>query len=89
MRRRGLLLTPEETEPPAELASLEHLMATGGVLSAAAAQEQRPLPQRPVVAAVAGQTALAAQEVPEVLVPRVPVPSPLPMEASRLVYLLS
>ena len=33
-RRHGLLLTPEEIEPPQELAALEHLMATGGIMAA-------------------------------------------------------
>jgi len=32
-RKHGLLLTPEETEPPAELSALEHLMATGGIMA--------------------------------------------------------
>jgi membrane glycosyltransferase len=33
-RRHGLLLTPEETEPPPELAALEQLMASGGIMAA-------------------------------------------------------
>jgi len=32
-RKRSLLLTPEETEPPAELAALEQLMAAGGIMA--------------------------------------------------------
>jgi membrane glycosyltransferase len=32
-RRHGLLLTPEETEPPPELTDLEHLMASGGIMA--------------------------------------------------------
>jgi hypothetical protein len=28
-----LLLTPEETEPPPELAALEHLMSSGGIMA--------------------------------------------------------
>ena len=32
-RKHGLLLTPEETEPPPELAALEQLMATGGIMA--------------------------------------------------------
>src|ERR1700761_6062769 len=32
-RKHGLLLTPEETEPPPELSALEHLMATGGIMA--------------------------------------------------------
>ena len=32
-RKHGLLLTPEETEPPSELAALEQLMASGGILT--------------------------------------------------------
>ncbi|HEX4674931.1 MAG TPA: glucans biosynthesis glucosyltransferase MdoH [Steroidobacteraceae bacterium] len=32
-RKHGLLLTPEETEPPEELSALEHLMATGGIMA--------------------------------------------------------
>ena len=32
-RKHGLLLTPEETEPPPELADLEHLMANGGIMA--------------------------------------------------------
>jgi membrane glycosyltransferase len=32
-RRHGLLLTPEETEPPPELAALEQLMASGGIMA--------------------------------------------------------
>jgi len=32
-RKHGLLLTPEETEPPAELSALEHLLATGGIMA--------------------------------------------------------
>jgi membrane glycosyltransferase len=32
-RKHGLLLTPEETEPPPELADLEHLLANGGIMA--------------------------------------------------------
>ena len=32
-RRHGLLLTPEETEPPPELAALEQLLASGGIMA--------------------------------------------------------
>src|SRR5256885_11320887 len=34
MRRRGLLLTPEETNTPAELHALEERMAAGALVSA-------------------------------------------------------
>jgi membrane glycosyltransferase len=78
MRKRGLLLTPEETQPPAELAGLEHLMASGGIMAASPAgadQAQGKLSEQ----ANSIRVAASAQSVPE--------REPLPMEASELVYL--
>jgi membrane glycosyltransferase len=79
MRKRGLLLTPEETEPPPELAGLEHLMANGGIMATAslagADEAQGKLSEQANTIRVASP----AQTVPE--------REPLPMEASVLVYL--
>ena len=77
-RKHGLLLTPEETEPPPELAALEHLMATGGIMS------QSPGGPGGSLDNLSGQTnairvAPPAQSVPE--------REPLPMEAAALKYL--
>jgi membrane glycosyltransferase len=77
-RRHGLLLTPEETEPPPELAALEQLMATGGIMA--------PPPGGPgdslgslTDTSNAIRVSLPAQSVPE--------REPLSMEAAALTYL--
>lgn len=77
-RKHGLLLTPEETEPPPELASLEHLMATGGIMA------QSPGGPGDSLGNLSGQTdsirvSPPAQSVPE--------REPLSMEAAALRYL--
>jgi membrane glycosyltransferase len=74
MRKRGLLLTPEETEPPPELAGLEHLMANGGIMAGADEGQGKLSEQANTI-----RVAPPAQSVPE--------REPLPMEASVLVYL--
>lgn len=79
MRKRGLLLTPEETEPPPELTHLEHLMATGGIMAAEGAD-------------VAGQdTGKLSEQANTIRVTpleqSVPEREPLAMEASVLQYL--
>jgi membrane glycosyltransferase len=77
-RKHGLLLTPEETEPPPELAALEHLMATGGILAQPSGGPGDSLDD------LSGQTnsirvSPPAQSVPE--------REPLSMEAAALKYL--
>jgi membrane glycosyltransferase len=71
MRKCGLLLTPEETQPPPELSGLEHLMANGGIM----AESHGKLSEQANTIRVAPP----AQSVPE--------REPLSMEASVLVYL--
>jgi len=66
IRRCGLLLTPEETDPPSELAALEQCMASGAM-----------------AAVIAEDSAIEA--VPPAQ--RVPVHVPLPMEATKPIYL--
>jgi membrane glycosyltransferase len=77
-RKHGLLLTPEETQPPPELVALEHLMATGGIM---ATQPGGPGGSLGTLSdqANAIRVALPAQSVPE--------REPLPMEAAALRYL--
>jgi membrane glycosyltransferase len=76
MRRRGLLMTPEETEPPPELKQLEQIMAAGGFgAEAAAGAEAGKLSELPATIRIA----VSDQSVPERM--------PLPMEASVLKYL--
>ena len=78
MRRRGLLLTPEETETPPELSNLERLMASGGIMAA------------PAEAADGGAGKLSEQANTIRVSPTeqsVPEREPLPMEASVLTYL--
>ena len=74
MRKHGLLLTPEETEPPPELAGLEHLMANGGIMAGAAEGQGKLSEQANTI-----RVTPPAQSVPE--------REPLQMEASVLVYL--
>jgi hypothetical protein len=78
MRKCGLLLTPEETQPPEELAGLERLMAGGGFVAAAPDAAQG---SHGKLSEQANTIRLAppAQSVPE--------REPLSMEASVLVYL--
>ena len=77
-RKWGLLLTPEETQPPPELVGLERLMASGGIMAAtpggADGTEGKLSEQANTI-----RVAPPAQSVPE--------REPLPMEASVLVYL--
>ncbi|HWW78258.1 MAG TPA: glucans biosynthesis glucosyltransferase MdoH [Steroidobacteraceae bacterium] len=78
-RKHGLLLTPEETEPPAELSALEHLMATGGIMAQppggpGKSSERKLSEQANTIRAVP-----AAQAVPE--------REPLAMEAAEFEYL--
>jgi membrane glycosyltransferase len=78
-RKHGLLLTPEETEPPAELSALEHLMATGGIMAqppggSGISSEGKLSEQANTIRAVP-----AAQTVPE--------REPLAMEAAEFEYL--
>jgi membrane glycosyltransferase len=77
-RKRGLLLTPEEIEPPPELAALERLMSEGGIMAAP--------PGGPVdnLGALSGKTN-AIRVVP--LEHSVPEREPLSMEATALRYL--
>jgi membrane glycosyltransferase len=73
-RKHGLLLTPEETEPPAELRALEHLMATGGIMAQPPGGSGKLSEQANTIRAVP-----AAQSVPE--------REPLAMEAAEFEYL--
>jgi membrane glycosyltransferase len=72
-RRHRLLLTPEETEPPPELAGLEKLMASGGIMATppGALSEQ----------------ANTIRVTPLTLTHSVPEREPLSMEAAALKYL--
>jgi membrane glycosyltransferase len=78
MRRRGLLMTPEETETPPELKALEKMMAAGGfgaeAAEAAGRETAKPTEQPSTIRIVESE-----QSVPERM--------PLPMEASVLKYL--
>lgn len=78
MRRRGLLMTPEETETPPELKQLETMMAAGG-FGAEAADTAGDEAGKPTEQLAPIRIATSEQSVPE----RVP----LPMEASVLKYL--
>ena len=78
MRKRGLLMTPEETETPPELKALEKMMAAGGfgavAAEAAGGEAAKPTEQPNTIRIVESE-----QSVPERM--------PLPMEASVLKYL--
>ena len=77
-RKHGLLLTPEETQPPAELAALEHLMASGGIMAT------------PPGGPGNGLDELADQSNSIRVIPlehSVPEREPLSMEAAALKYL--
>jgi membrane glycosyltransferase len=74
-RRRGLLLTPEETDAPSELAALERLMASEGDPAVHVADDSVPTRARVL-------TIRATREIH-----KVPTRTPLPMEAVPLVYL--
>ena len=76
MRKRGLLLTPEETETPPELSALEHLLASGGIMAAPSDG-----PGGGKFSEQANTIRVSPQE------PSVPEREPLPMEASVLKYL--
>jgi membrane glycosyltransferase len=78
-RKRGLLLTPEETEPPTELAALEQLMAAGGIMA--------PPPGGPgaSLGSLSDDRANAIRVSPQA--ESVPEREPLSMEASVLEYL--
>jgi membrane glycosyltransferase len=82
-RKHGLLLTPEETEPPAELSALEHLMATGGIMAQPPGGPNDRL-EKPSEGKLSEQANTiravpAAQSVPE--------REPLAMEAAEFEYL--
>ncbi|MGH8211566.1 MAG: glucans biosynthesis glucosyltransferase MdoH [Steroidobacteraceae bacterium] len=77
-RNHGLLLTPEETEPPTELAALEHLMSTGGIPT------HPPDGPGDSLSTLSGQ-ANTIRVTPSV--PSVPEREPLSMEAIVPVYL--
>ncbi|MDB6009519.1 MAG: hypothetical protein JWL65_1769 [Gammaproteobacteria bacterium] len=82
-RKHGLLLTPEETEPPAELSALEHLMATGGIMaqSPGGPDDRLGKPSEGKLSEQANtiRAVPAAQSVPE--------REPLAMEAAEFEYL--
>ncbi len=77
-RKHGLLLTPEETEPPSELAALEQLMATGGIMATPPGGPGDSLGSL-TDQSNAIRVTLPAQSVPE--------REPLSMEAAALKYL--
>jgi membrane glycosyltransferase len=77
-RKHGLLLTPEETEPPPELSALEHLMATGGIMGAPPGGPDDSLGK------LSGKSNTIRATPPEQSVPE---REPLSMEASALEYL--
>ena len=78
MRKRGLLMTPEESDTPPELQALEKMMAAGGfgaeAVEATGGEAGKPIEQPATVRIVSSE-----QSVPERM--------PLPMEASVLKYL--
>jgi membrane glycosyltransferase len=77
-RKHGLLLTPEETDPPPELSALEHLMATGGIMA------QPPGGPGDRLGELSGQSNTIRATPPAQSVPE---REPLAMEASVLEYL--
>jgi membrane glycosyltransferase len=77
-RKHGLLLTPEETEPPPELTALEHLMATGGIMATPPSGPHDNLRK------LSGQSNTIRATPPAQSVPE---REPLSMEASVLEYL--
>jgi membrane glycosyltransferase len=77
-RKHRLLLTPEETEPPTELAALEHLMATGGIMQSPPDGPGSSLDD------LSQQANAIRVKAPA---PSVPEREPLSMEASALTYL--
>jgi membrane glycosyltransferase len=74
-RRHGLLLTPEETQPPAELVELEKLMLSGGIMATPPPGCSGPLSEH----------TNAIRVIP--LTHSVPEREPLAMEAAALKYL--
>jgi membrane glycosyltransferase len=82
-RKHGLLLTPEETEPPAELSALEHLMATGGIMAQPPDGPDDRL-EKPSEAKLSEQ-ANTIRAVPTAQ--SVPEREPLAMEAAEFEYL--
>jgi membrane glycosyltransferase len=77
-RKHGLLLTPEETDPPPELSALEQLMAAGGIMATPPGGPDDRLGKLSGQSNTIRATPLA-QSVPE--------REPLSMEASVLEYL--
>lgn len=77
-RKHGLLLTPEETDPPPELSALEHLMATGGIMA------QPPGGPDDRLRELSGKSNTIRATPPAQSVPE---REPLAMEASVLEYL--
>jgi len=80
MRKRGLLLTPEETDTPPELRALEHLMATGGIMASTTDGSDSD----GGIDKLSEHTNAIRIAAPEQSVPE---REPLPMEASVLEYL--
>lgn len=81
MRRRGLLLTPEETNTPAELAELEELMAKGAAADtievAAPVLVESSVPPMMSPLMMSGSTTSAAKiSAPAAFVSTMPVPTP-------------
>ena len=85
LRRAGLLLTPEEAAPPAELATLRALLEG----DAAGAGDPLPLAARePAVACAVARGMLEPDELEESAVPvAVPAPAPRAMEPLALQYI--
>ncbi len=77
-RKHGLLLTPEETDPPPELTALEHLLATGGIMATPPGGPNDSLHE------LSGQSNTIRATQPSQSVPE---REPLSMEASVLEYL--
>jgi membrane glycosyltransferase len=77
-RRHGLLLTPEETDPPSELAALEQRLASGGLLPTPGGGPGGRL-------SVLKDQANTIRVLP--VAESVPTREPLPMEAAAPVYL--
>jgi membrane glycosyltransferase len=84
LRRAGLLLTPEESSPPEELATLKRALEEGEASAAGV-----PLAARePAVACAVARGMLEADDLEENATPaEVPAPAPRPMEPLALQYI--